>query len=71
MKKLLCVLSALDLVVTLLPLSAAGSLAESASYDELLPDYRQNMQTGETGRVYAYQFEAEKDGVYSVTAKAK
>lgn len=70
MKKLLCVLSALVLVLTALPLSAAGSLAESASYDELLPDYRQNMQTGETGSAYAYQFEAEKDGVYSVTAKA-
>lgn len=29
------------------------------------------MQTGETGSVYAFQFEAEKEGVYSVTAKTK
>lgn len=48
-----------------------NELGSDASYDELLPDYRQNMQTCETGSVYAFQFEAEKDGVYSVTAKTK
>jgi hypothetical protein len=37
----------------------------------VLPDCRQNMQTGETGSVYAFQFEVKKDGVYSVTAKTK
>ena len=48
-----------------------NELGSDASYDELLPDYRQNMQTGETGSVYAFQFDVKKDGVYSVTAKTK
>lgn len=37
-----------------------NGLCSDASYDELLPDYRQNMQIGETGSVYAFQFKSKR-----------
>ena len=70
MKKLLSILLSAVMAIAIMPLSPAGTFAEENTFNDLLPDYGENMQTGENGSVYSYRFVAEKDGVYSVTEKA-
>ena len=70
MKKLLSILLSAVMAIAIMPLSPAGTFAEENTFNDLLSDCGENMQTGETGNVYSYRFIAEKDGVYSVTEKA-